>query len=163
MEPEIRKAFQLYKYHQESAKFLAGEIYKFSQSLVKGDDSRPGVSQFHYNSNSKAFYSPSRKRQVLCLIITGLIKTLTVLQQVSKNASVDSSKMLFQFQANKNFYSETCLVTMGKMLGSFVALDNLICFNAAFRNDFAEYNRTLIKAKNAGVAPVKIYANSNTY
>ncbi|XP_075263329.1 cytoplasmic FMR1-interacting protein 1-like [Convolutriloba macropyga] len=100
MEPEIRKAFQLYKYHQESAKFLAGEIYKFSQSLVKGDDSRPG--------------------------------------------------------ANKNFYSETCLVTMGKMLGSFVALDNLICFNAAFRNDFAEYNRTLIKAKNAGVAPNNI-------
>ena len=73
---------------------------------------------------------------------------------------VGSSKMLFQFQANKNFYSETCLVTMGKMLGSFVALDNLICFNAAFRNDFAEYNRTLIKAKNAGVAPVRICPSS---
>ena len=46
---------------------------------------------------------------------------------------------------------------MGKMLGSFVALDNLICFNAAFRNDFAEYNRTLIKAKNAGVTTVLLY------
>ena len=44
MEPEIRKAFQLYKYHKEASKFLAGEIHKFSQSLIKGDDKGPGVS-----------------------------------------------------------------------------------------------------------------------